>query len=617
MRFGFGPLPILVCGLGPVAEQVLDSLNLDGRRAVRIAPEGLAALDPKRFRTLILADAPDAPALVGAIVARARDDRRKWRGAPRRLILMHRQELPSGLPEPDPNGPFRLETFAIQNGAARALLGRWPLHLGMDPGFGQRPHLLIAGFADPAQAILVHALRLIQYGNGRPRVSVACARSEATAPRFLAAYPQAPEIADIRFAAIADLGSLLSASGGVDRRSAVGHTSVPAPEPRISEVRCPVTLAFVCLPDAPAEGLAIARHLVRELASVQGVSPPILLETGPMARTARPPGEGIDDWDGQIIPVSFLREACRAAVLLEGRGDEVARTIHDHYRDSIAAQGRDPNLEPAGQPWELLATSYRQANRHQADHVWAKLAVTDARAVPEEMVESFVLTPLEVERLAVIEHERWAADRHLDGWSHAPVRDNRLKHHPQLIPYADLSEPMKDLDRFAVRGLPTLLARQGLGILRLLIVGIPEPAAGCPGGMRLRRLADQALDRLVARYPDRALVLASTLTDRRSRELVRQAMEREQGVGLFLLLPRPLSRVLDELTDLRDRRDFLTLAARAERRIVLQGDAELATWLSERADISLILGDRVPEGAVAKRVRLDPNGPGLDWNFEY
>jgi hypothetical protein len=165
--------------------------------------------------------------------------------------------------------------------------------------------------------------------------------------------------------------------------------------------------------------------------------------------------------------------------------------------------------------------------------------------------------------------------------------------------------------------LPTLLARQGLGILRLLIVGIPQPAAGCPGGMRLRRLADQALDRLVARYPDRALVLASTLTDRRSRELVRQAMEREQGVGLFLLLPRPLGHVLADLADPHDRRDFLTLAARAERRIGLKGETELDDLASARADISLILGDRVPAGAVEKRVRLDPKGSGLDWNFEY
>ncbi|CRI63675.1 hypothetical protein THIOKS11420001 [Thiocapsa sp. KS1] len=611
MPFVFGPYPILVCGPAPLADLVLDGLHLEGRKAMRIDAERLATLDPRRIRTLILADPPDAPELVAAIAARAEPSGRRMRRATQRLILMHGQDPPPSLPVPDPSGPLRLETFAIRNRAARALLNRWPLHLGMDPRFGQRPHLLIAGFADPAQALLVHALRLIQYGNGRPRISVVCEDSAEVATRVLDAYPQAPAVADIRFASLEDLAGLLS---GIrrDNRGAARQTDAQTPD-----TEPPVTLAAVCLADAQGEGLELARRLVDELATLQGVSPPILLETGPTAVPGGPSVAGIEDWDGQIIPVSHLREVCRASVLLEGRGDEVARTIHDHYRDSIAAQGRDPNLEPAGQPWELLAASYQQANRHQADHVWAKLAVTDARAVPEEMVESFVLTPLEVERLAIIEHERWAADRHLDGWSYAPVRDNQRKHHPQLIPYADLSEPMKDLDRFAVRGLPTLLARQGLGILRLLIVGIPQPAAGCPGGMRLRRLAARALDRLVARYPDRALVLASTLADRRSRELVREAMDREQGVGLFLLLPRPLSLVLADLTDPHDRRDFLTLAARAERRIGLNGDAELATWLSERADISLILGDRVPEGVVEKRVRLDPSGSCLDWNFEY
>ncbi|RKT45007.1 RyR domain-containing protein [Thiocapsa rosea] len=608
MPIAFGPLPILVCGPGPLANLVVDGLRLEGRKALRIDAQRLEMLDPKRIRTLILADPPDAPTLVEGILARAEPRGRLRRRATQRLILMHGQDPPPPLPVPDPSGLLRLETFAIRNRAARALLNRWPLHLGMDPRFGQRPHLLIAGFADPAQAILVHALRLIQYGTGRPRISVVCANSDAVAAAFLDAYPQAPEVADIRFGPIDDLANMLHEACSKETRASTA--------PQIDAV--PVTLAVVCFPDAAGEAVETVRQLARDLADIQGVSPPILFEIGLAhevgSATAR---GGIADWDGQIIPVSYLREVCRASVLLDGRGDEVARTIHDHYRDSIAAQGRDPNLEPAGQPWELLATSYRQANRHQADHVWAKLAVTDARAVPEEMVESFVLTPLEVERLAIIEHERWAADRHLDGWSYAPVRNNQLKHHPQLIPYADLSEPMKDLDRFAVRGLPTLLARQGLGILRLLIVGLPEPAAGCPGGMRLRRLADQALDRLVARYPDRALVLASTLTDRRSRELVREVLDREQGVGLFLLLSRPLGQVLAELPDPHDRRDFLTLTARAERRIGLNGETDLATWLSERADISLILGDRVPAGVVEKRVRLDPGGLGLDWNFEY
>jgi hypothetical protein len=533
-----------------------------------------------------------------------------------RVIVMHERHPPPTLALPDPDGPLRLETFAIENRAARALLTRWPLHLGMDPGFGHRPHLLIVGFESPAEAVLVQALRLVQYGNGLPRITVTCERSDQVAKRFLADYPQAPRIADIRFVPIGDVARIHSDIRRVDTIS-VSMSSPWDSNPTGEAGDIPVTLAVVCLADPAGAGIDTARRLAEGLGDEQGGSPPILLETGLVEIGAAMPDGRIEDWDGQIIPVTYFGEACRADVLLEGRGDEVARTIHDHYRDSIAAQGRDPDLEPAGQPWERLASSYRQANRHQADHVWAKLAVTDARAVPEEMVESFVLTPLEVERLAMIEHERWAADRYLDGWSYAPVRNNQLKHHPQLIPYAELSEPMKDLDRFAVRGLPTLLARQGLGILHLLIVGIPETVPDRPGGFRFARLADQAIDRLISRYPDRALVFASTLTDPRARALIGRAMGRERGVGLFLLLPRPLSRILAELSDSQDRRDFLTLAARAERRIGLKGDTELTTWLSKRAHISLILGDRVPAGVVDKRVRLDTDGPGLNWNFEY
>ncbi len=611
MPFAFGPPPILVYGPGPLADQVTEGLCLDGRKTARIETDQLARLDPGRIRTLILADPPNAPELVAEIVTRAQQSRRRARRSAQRLILMHSQDPPPALAVPDSDGPLRLETFAIQTRAARALLNRWPLHLGMDPRFGQRPHLVIAGFADPARAVLIQSLRLIHYGNGRPRISVICDRSHEVAADFLGTYTQATRIADIRFAPLDDAASILKRIRQLDEQSA--STASPSdPQEVADETDTPVTLAFVCIANPPGQGIDVARRLVHGLANIQGTSPPILLEAGD-----RVPDGRIEDWDGQIIPVSYLRETCRADVLLDGRGDEVARTIHDHYRDSIAAQGRNPDLEPAGQPWERLTTSYRQANRHQADHVWAKLAVTDARAVPEEMVESFVLTPLEVERLAIIEHERWAADRHLDGWSYAPVRDNRLKHHPQLIPYADLSEPMKDLDRFAVRGLPTLLARQGLGVLRLLIVGIPEPAPSCPGGMRLRRLADQVLDRLVSRYPDRALVLASSLIDRRSRELVRQAMDREVGVGLFLLLPHPLPQTLSDLPDVGARRDFLMLAARAERRISLKDDAELASWLSERAQISLVLGDRMPAGPDGKRVLLDPGGRGIEWSFEY
>ncbi|EXJ17175.1 RyR domain-containing protein [Imhoffiella purpurea] len=581
--------PIHVLGSEPLVEQVVDGLIQSGRAAVAATLERLESRRPRRLRTLILADPPDPVSVLERSVQALGRGRRWGRGPSLRVILMHRRDPPPELPTPDPRFPLRLETFSIESRGVRALLTAWPLHRGMDPLFGQAPHLLVAGLDHPVPAFLLQASRLIHYGALRPRLTILDSDPEAAAEGLLSAYPQAGQIADLGF-------------GRLDRPPLAGMP--------------PVTLVLVCLPDAMDLGLDRARELARTIVEEQGVSPAILIETG--GRVTQ--GE-VSDWDGQTVPVSCVREACRPGVLLDGIGDEMARSIHDHYRDSIAAQGRDPDREPAGRPWESLPVSYRQANRHQADHLWAKLAVTDCKAVAEEMVDSFAFTPLEVERLAVIEHRRWAADRYLDGWSYAPQRDNALKHHPQLVPYAELSEAMKDLDRFAVRGVPSLLARTGLGVVRTLILAVrddPGPELGRSG---VRRRLVPLLERLVNRYPDRALVCASTLATPRARQLVRTAME-HAGSGLFWLLHRPIPALLEAQPDAEARSDLLDLAARAERRIALAGPPELRRWYRERAEI-LVTWDHLTEpdpfaesgGFLAKRVGLVAGGPV--WNFEY
>jgi hypothetical protein len=583
-----GKWRVWICGSGPLVGHIRDGLEAEGQRVQMVTPERLPRLRPGDCQTLILVDPPGSLDLARGL--RERLPRVRRGGEPLRVILVHAAEPPPELPpdlaDLDPEGPLRLETFALEDRAARALLARWPLHFGLDPRFGQRPHLLIAGFAPPARALLLQALRLIHYGEERARVTVACANAGSVAKRFAQDYPEAGQVAEIRWAALdpLDLGQEF--------------------------LTPPVTQVLVCL-DPPGLGLNLAQLLAARLAKVQRASPPILLEVG----EAEPRG-AIEDWDGQTFPFSYLREACHPRVLLDGEGDRLAQTIHEHYTDSIAAQGRDPGSEPAGRPWSRLAGTYRDANRRQADHLGAKLAVTDCAAVPEERVESFAFAPREAERLAQIEHLRWSADRYLDGWTYAPKRDNALKHHPQLIPYPELSEPMKDLDRYAVRGVPALLARSGLGVVRVLILGLPEPAPTCPDGAPLRRLTDEALGRLVARYPDRALVIASTLDDPRARLVVRRAIE-GVGAGLYLLCPQPIGELLEGQPDAGARRDVLELTARARRRITLAGRGEVGRWLSERAEIILALGAEPAAAGARKRVLLDPARGALDWSFEY
>jgi hypothetical protein len=56
-----------------------------------------------------------------------------------------------------------------------------------------------------------------------------------------------------------------------------------------------------------------------------------------------------------------------------------------------------------------------------------------------------------VERLSESIHDNWAQRRILDGWRHGPARDDAAKTHPDLVPYAELSEGEKEYDRTTVR----------------------------------------------------------------------------------------------------------------------------------------------------------------------
>ncbi len=582
---------VLLLGQGVVAEACERALNAGAQRALpRLDPEAVDARRLRQADILILADATDPRALLADLSPRlAQLERRR----PLRVLLLDDTARLDAAPLPETAAQqpswVRLESVPIPPRAARRLLARWPLHWGADPRFGQRVHLLLLGESRFAEALLVHALRISGYGDPRACLTLLGDNPAAWEEQFTRAYPQAHRIAELRF------------------------QSLQAPDLAAAP---PVTMAVVCTTPT-AVALRQARTLISELAEAQRCSPPVLVEVGDL----RADGE-LDDWDGQLIPIEQRQLALDRAVLLEGRGDELAQVIHDHYRDTTEAQGRDPSVAPAGQPWPLLAASYRDANRHQADHLWAKLAVTDCRAVPEDQVESFAFAPIEVERLAVIEHARWAADRWLDGWSYAPTRDNARKHHPQLVPYQQLSGPMKDLDRFAVRLLPTLLARSGLGVLRVLVIGLvsaaPAARQSAPPPAGLDRWFRQALRRLVARYPDRALVVGAALDDPSARRFAELASA-QFGASVFVLLQQPLPLLLDGL-EARARRQALALLTRAERRIALPESGALAGWLDARAEILVDLGAdaRPTEAALPERkwLRIDPTH-GLRWTFEY
>jgi hypothetical protein len=123
--------------------------------------------------------------------------------------------------------------------------------------------------------------------------------------------------------------------------------------------------------------------------------------------------------------------------------DRQAQRLHGAYEN----RGRDGYIElgseASGVRWSILPESLWAANRAAASHIPVKLADADAAGADPRDDRDLL------ERMAEIEHERWCAERLLNGWRPGE-RDNRLKLHPGLAGWQYLDEPTRQKDRDGV-----------------------------------------------------------------------------------------------------------------------------------------------------------------------
>ena len=74
-----------------------------------------------------------------------------------------------------------------------------------------------------------------------------------------------------------------------------------------------------------------------------------------------------------------------------------------------------------------------------------------------------VLEPLR-EAIAENIHEVWAASRMKEGWTYGPTRDDKLKKHPDLLPYSELPDSEKEYDRATAMNTIKLVLKLGFEI---------------------------------------------------------------------------------------------------------------------------------------------------------
>jgi ppGpp synthetase/RelA/SpoT-type nucleotidyltranferase len=145
--------------------------------------------------------------------------------------------------------------------------------------------------------------------------------------------------------------------------------------------------------------------------------------------------------------------------------EELGQIIHKNY---LNAALQKKSLEPSLQNWNNLNDSLKESNCQQADHIFEKLNRIDCttQLVTDRDIALMKFSNIEVETMAQMEHARLNIERFLGGWRKGP-KDVNKKTSPYLVPWSELPEDIKDLDRDAVKKIPEILAKMKFEVRRL------------------------------------------------------------------------------------------------------------------------------------------------------
>lgn len=187
--------------------------------------------------------------------------------------------------------------------------------------------------------------------------------------------------------------------------------------------------------------------------------------------------DGRNSWEPAYLPVKeqlsihvdseiFLRFVIMD-VLLAAAKEKIARCNHEEYlnakKDSVAKD------DPAMFPYDQLPESLKESCRAAAEDIFQKLQKSGFGIRPVTKEPQFLdFTPTELELMSKEEHERFVNERIAAGWRLGPEKDIANKISPYLLPWDQLEDPIKELDRSSVRSIPKLLAKAGFEIYKIV-----------------------------------------------------------------------------------------------------------------------------------------------------
>ncbi|MCJ7472023.1 MAG: RyR domain-containing protein, partial [Actinobacteria bacterium] len=349
---------------------------------------------------------------------------------------------------------FRLEFFNILERGVHLMLSEYsPLEYVVE-AIDKQPHILLIGLGKMGRSLLVQMARnwwmKYEKSGTRLRISVVDKAAKAKVELLRLRYPQLNKICEF------DIWQMENNTPEFERGDFLFD----------SEGRCDVDIIYICFDD-DAHVLVSALTLHRK---TKQQKVPIVLRMNQDAGLSALLKEDRVTLDfNQIHVFSLLDRTCSLEALLGGMHEILARAIHEDYVSRQKEAGETPQTNPSMVDWDGLLEDLKESNRHQADHIVAKLKAIDCGLHPltDWEAASFKFLPEEFELLSEMEHGRWCEERLYQGWTYAPgPKDAKKKTSPHLVSWEELSEEIKEYDRNMVEGLPSFLAKAGLQIYR-------------------------------------------------------------------------------------------------------------------------------------------------------
>ncbi|GAA1859773.1 RyR domain-containing protein [Asanoa iriomotensis] len=339
-----------------------------------------------------------------------------------------------------PRQGTRLDFFNIDDLAARHLIAREPLAL---PG-ARPPTIAILGATAFGRAVLVELARQWRI------------RDPAAEPLPIEIVdPGATEAVNHltdRYPFLTRICKITPHDAGLDRLLATPSDG-PVPD-----------RVFICYDD---EQQALKAALTAEQVwPGEPGSVVVRLDRLASLREAFDGGDRVlDELSGTLRLFGVVHAACDPVLIGDDLVERLARVIHERYVLDLTGRGESG---PALVPWDDLPDRLRLTNRAQAEDVGRKLRAIGCTLSPRVGPgRAHALTEDEVERLAVMEHERWRRDRTAQGWRFAADRDDEHKLHPAMAAWPALRDEMRTRNLDEIRQLPAILADAGFRIVRL------------------------------------------------------------------------------------------------------------------------------------------------------